>query len=153
MNARFIFLCLLLIGPGACSRPLSVEQQVIATIREMESHIEAGERRAFMEYLTPDFRGRDGTLTRDQVQAMVVFRLNRHKRLQAQLFPIQVLTRAGGEAEARFRALVTGGPKWLPESGQVFDFVTRWRLMDGQWLLYAADWDPVEIDRALDEVL
>ena len=153
MRTRLVCLCLLLIGPCGCSQPLSVEQQVIATIREMEAHIEAGERRAFMNYLTSDFQGRDGSMSRDQVQSMVVFQLNRHKRLQAQLFPIQVTTPEDGGAEARFRALVTGGPKWFPESGQVYDFVTRWRLVDGQWLLAAADWEPVEIERALDEVL
>ena len=52
-------------------------------------------------------------------------------------------------ASANFRALVTGGPGWIPESGQVFDFVTQWRNEEGQWLLTSADWDPVPLEEAL----
>jgi hypothetical protein len=138
---------------AACDKPLTVEQQIIATIRDMEALIEDGERRAFMEHIAPDFSGRNGSMNRDQVRALVIFRLNRHKKLRAQLFPIQVEETAPGRAIARFRALVTGGAGWLPESGQVFDFVTQWRLDDDEWLLIGADWKPVDLERALDEVL
>jgi hypothetical protein len=146
-------LCLLffltLAGLGACSDPLTTEQQIIVAIREMETKIEAGERRRFMEYIAEDFKAQGGSMNRDQVRAMVVFQLNRHERLQAQLFPIMVSETAENTAVATFRALVTGGPGWIPDSGQVFDFETRWRLEDGDWLLTAANWDPVPLEDAL----
>jgi hypothetical protein len=140
---------LLLAGLSACSQPLTVEQRIIASIRTMEAKIEAGERRPFMEHIAEDFTGQGGLMTRDQVRAMVIFQLNRHKRLQAQLFPIHVTESAGNTAVASFRALVTGGPKWIPESGQVFDFETHWRLVDDEWYLYAANWTPVVLDEVL----
>ena len=136
-----------------CDKPLTLEQQIIATIRDMEARIENRERRAFMAKIAPDFSGRNGNMNREQLRALVVFRLNRHKELNAQLFPIQVEETTPGQASARVRALVTGGAGWLPESGQVFDFVTEWRRDDDEWLLVGADWTPVDLNRALDEVL
>jgi hypothetical protein len=131
-----------LTGLPGCGGELTVEQQVIATIRDMEASIEAGERRAFMAHLSEDFSGQNGSLNRDQVRALLVMQLNRYQRLQGQLFPIQVVETGAGAASASFRALVTGGPSWIPESGQVFQFETHWRRVDGEWLLHAADWTP-----------
>ena len=131
---------LLLAGLASCSQPLTVEQRIIASIREMEAKIETGERRSFMEHIAEDFTGQGGALNRDQVRAIVIFQLNRHQRLQAQLFPIHVAESGENTATATFRALVTGGPNWIPESGQVFDFETHWRLVDDEWYLYKASW-------------
>jgi len=128
---------------AACGKPLSVEQRVIAEIRDMEARIEEGERRAFLAHIADDFTGQDGRMTREQVRAMVVFQLNRHKNLQAQLFPIRVSQQGEGEATAKFRALVTGGESWIPENGQLFEFDTGWRLIDGEWMLVSANWTPV----------
>ena len=137
------------IGLAACGAELTVEQQIIATIREMEARIEAGERRPFMEYIAEDFSGQDGRFNRDQVQALLITQLNRYQRLQAQLFPIEVVETGEEAASAHFKALVTGGPQWIPESGQMYSFETHWRRVDGEWRLYEATWDP----SALEEIL
>ena len=136
----------------ACSQPLTVEQRVITVIRQMEEKIEAGERRGFMTHIAEDFSGRDGRMNRDQVRALVVFQLRRFERLQAQLFPINVTETGPGSATAEFRALVTGGPGWIPERGQVYDFSTAWREIDGEWLLTGADWQPVALDEVLENL-
>jgi hypothetical protein len=142
----------LLVLLAACSQPLTVEQQVIHVIREMEAKIEAGERRAFMAHIAEDFTARERGMDRDQLRALVVFQLQRHQRLEGRLFPISVTETGPDTAEARFRALVTGGPGWIPDSGQVYDFETAWRLDGGDWLLVEADWDPVPLDQVLDEL-
>jgi hypothetical protein len=134
---------------AACGGELTVEQQVIVTIREMEARIEAGERRPFLAYVSEDFRGQGGSLNRDQLRALLIMQLNRYRRLQGQLLPIRVVETGEGEATADFRALVTGGPDWIPESGQLFEFKTRWRREDGAWRLIAADWEPVLYEPAL----
>jgi hypothetical protein len=144
-HVRFL-LIFLLAGLSACSKPLTVEQRIIAGIRDMEEKIEAGERRPFMRHIAEDFTGQDGAMTRDQVRAMLIFQLNRHKRMQIQLFPIHVAQSSENTAIATFRALVTGGPKWFPDSGQVFDFETHWRLDSDEWYLYAANWTPAVLD-------
>jgi hypothetical protein len=136
----------------ACSQPLTVEQQVITVIRQMEEKIEAGERRAFMAHIADDFSGQGGRMNRDQARALVVFQLRRFERLQAQLFPINVTETAPGQATAEFRALVTGGPGWIPERGQVYDFTTAWRERDDEWQLVGADWEPVPLDEVLEHL-
>jgi hypothetical protein len=138
-------LLLLLTSLVACTEQLSVEQQIIATIREMEARIEAGERRPFMSHVSADFSGQNGSMNREQLRALMIMQLNRYQRLQGQLFPIQVIELAEGEATAHFRALVTGGPNWIPENGQLFEFETHWRRVDGDWLLHAANWEPVPL--------
>jgi hypothetical protein len=135
----------LLVSLAACGEQLTVEQQIIATIREMETRIEAGERRPFMAHVGEDFSGQNGSMNREQLRALMIMQLNRYQRLQGQLFPIQVIDLGEGEASAHFRALVTGGPNWIPENGQLFDFETYWRLVDGDWLLQAANWEPVPL--------
>ena len=132
-----------------CSQPLTVEQQIIATIRAMEAKVEDGQRLAFMEHIADDFSGQRGAMNRDQLRAYVVFQFNRYKNLQAQLLPIRVEETGEGKASAEFSALVTGGPNWIPDSGQVFDFETHWRLEDGEWLLESANWTPTPLDDVL----
>ena len=149
-NLAGLFLAALLIaGPLACSKPLTVEQQIIAVIREMETRIENGERRPFMSHVSEDFEGQKGSLTRDQLRALVIYQLNHHQRLHAQLMPIRVKETGENTASATFKALVTGGPGWIPDSGQVYDFETHWRLEDGEWMLYRARWTPTPLDEIL----
>jgi len=128
---------------AACSSESSVEQQIITVILDMETHIEAGERRPFIEHVAAEFTGQDGALTRDQLNALVLYQLHRHKRVHAQLLPILVTTSGPREAEANFRALLTGGPGWLPENGQLYEFTTRWQRQNGEWMLISARWKPV----------
>lgn len=146
---RSFLVVLLLASLAACDKPLTVEQRVIATIRDMEATIEAGERRAFMAHVAEDFTGQHEAMTRDQVNAMVLYQLNRHKRLQAQIFPIRVTETGPGFASATFRALITGGPNWIPENGKVVDFDTRWIMVDDEWMLQSASWTPALLDEAL----
>jgi len=131
---------------GACSQPLSVEQQVIATIRNMESSIESGERRPFIARVDESFIGQGEIMTRNQLNALILYQLNRHEQVQVQFMPIHVTTARPGEAEAHFNVLLTGGAGWLPDSGQVFSFVTGWRQEGDEWLLRSANWEPVTID-------
>jgi len=135
-----LFVLLVLIS--ACARPLTVDQQIIAAIRQMEDLIEAGERRGFMSHIAEDFDGQNGQLNRQQLRGLVIYQLNRHQRLNAQLFPINVNETGEGTASATFSALITGGPGLIPSEGQLYEFATHWRYEDGEWKLASASWDP-----------
>lgn len=115
----------------------------------METTIEAGESRRFMQHVAAAFEGQQGAMTRQQVHALVLFQLKRYQRLRAQLLPISVTPEGEGVARARFRALVTGGPEWIPENGQLYEFDTRWVRDNGEWLLQSAAWRPVPLDEVL----
>jgi hypothetical protein len=141
--------CILLVHSG-CSQPLSVEQQVIAVIREMEARIEAGERRQFMDHIAEQFSGQGGDLQRQELRALVIYQLNRYQRLHAQLFPIHVVDTGDNTATASYKALVTGGPSWIPEGGQLYQFETRWEKDGDDWLLTGAEWKPIALEDALE---
>ncbi|MDT8319205.1 MAG: hypothetical protein RQ826_01625 [Xanthomonadales bacterium] len=147
--ASFYAVALTLGGASACGQPPSVEQQIIATIRSMEAKIEAGESRRFMQHVAAGFEGQQGAMTRQQVHALVLFQLKRYQRLRAQLLPISVAPESEVAARARFRALVSGGPEWIPESGQLYEFETRWVRENDEWLLQSARWRPVPLDEVL----
>ena len=140
---------LLIAAFSACSPPLTVSQQVIAAIREMETRIENGERRKFIKHVSADFSGQNGQLNRQQLMGLVIYQLNRHQRLHAQLFPISVNETGEQTASAKFRALITGGRGWIPDQGQLYDFETLWRYQGGEWKLTSANWNPVPLDEIL----
>lgn len=137
-------------GLAACSQPLTVEQQVITVIRDMEASIEAGKRRDFMEHVSEDFTGQGAIDNRDQLNAMILYQFGRHKKIQAQFLPIRVTPTMTGEAEAFFRVLLTGGDGLLPDSGQMYSMVTRWREDDGDWMLVSARWKTVAMEALLE---
>jgi hypothetical protein len=49
-------------------------------------------------------------------------------------------------AAADFSGLITGGRGLLPERGQMFNFETSWLMIDGQWQLVSAVWEPIRLD-------
>jgi hypothetical protein len=149
VRAPLLVAVLLIAAFSGCSPPLTVSQQVIATIREMEIRLENGERRPFISLVAEDFNGQNGQLNRQELQRLVIYQLNRHQRLHVQLFPISVTETSGETASATFRALITGGPGWIPDQGQLYDFETLWRYEGGEWKLTSADWTPVPLDKVL----
>jgi len=127
----------------ACGENLTVEQQIIATLRDMEVSAEAGEHSEFMAYVADGFEGQLGSMDRRAFHRFMIFQMNQHRRLQAQFFPIHVVETGVNRATANFKLLVTGGGGLLPESGRVFAVETEWFGEAGDWQLTRADWEPV----------
>ena len=129
----------------ACSKELSVEQQIIATLRNMEYAAEEGQHLEFMSYIADSFGAQQGSMDRREFHRFMIFQINQNRRLQAQFFPIYVEDKKEGSASANFRLLVTGGAGLLPESGQLFEVETSWLRDGGDWQLINADWEPVRL--------
>lgn len=128
----------------SCSEELSVEQQVIASLENMEQSAEEGRHLDFMAYVADDFKGQLGSMDRRDFHRFMIFQMNENRRLHAQFFPIHVKQTGAAEAAAQFNILVTGGAGLLPERGQLFKVDTHWRQDGGDWLLSRADWEPVD---------
>jgi hypothetical protein len=128
---------------AACGDDLTVEQQVIATLRNMEYAAEEGQHLEFMTYVAESFGAQQGSMDRREFHRFMIFQINQNRRLQAQFFPIFVTQTGEGTASAHFRILVTGGAGLLPESGQLFEVETGWLRDGGDWDLTEADWEPV----------
>ena len=72
--------------------------------------------------------------------AQLVFMRNRD--IGATLGPLQVSIQ-GEHATARFNAALTGGSgALLPDSAQVYEVTTGWRMRDDAWELVSAEWTP-----------
>ena len=129
----------------ACAETLSVEQQIIATLRNMEYAAEEGEHFEFMAYVADSFSGQQGSMDRRGFHRFMIFQINQNRRLQAQFFPIYVRETGENRASAHFRLLVTGGGGMLPDRGQLFAVETRWLRDGGDWMLANADWKAVQL--------
>ena len=124
----------------ACADKLGVDQQIIATLRNMEYAAEEGQHFEFMSYLDDSFSGQQGSMDRREFHRFMIFQINQNRRLQAQFFPIYVKETGENQASAHFRLLVTGGGGLLPDRGQLFAVETRWLRVSNDWMLVKADW-------------
>ena len=129
----------------ACSKDLSVEQQVIATLRAMEVAAEEGEHFEFIGHVADSFTGQQGSMDRSEFHRFMIFQINQHRRLRAQFFPIYVQEAGKDLASAYFRILVTGGGGLLPDSGQLFEVETEWLREGSDWMLNKAGWEAVQL--------
>jgi hypothetical protein len=142
-TATGVFLAALLLV--ACGEELSVDQQIIATLRNMEYAAEEGEHFEFISYVAESFSAQQGTMDRREFHRFMIFQINQNRRLQAQFFPIYVQETGEGMASAHFRILVTGGGGLLPDRGQLFDVETHWLRDGSDWKLVKADWKAVRL--------
>lgn len=128
-----------------CGEKLTVEQQIIATLRNMEFAAEEGQHMDFMGYVADSFGGQQGAMDRREFHRFMVFQINENRRLQAQFFPIYVDETGENTASAHFRLLVTGGSGLLPERGQLFEVETQWLRNGSGWVLNLANWKAVQL--------
>ena len=129
----------------ACSQELSVEQQVIATLRNMEVAAEEGEHLEFIGHVSESFSAQYGSMGRQDFHRFMIYQINQHRRLRAQFFPIYVTDLGDDQASAQFQLLVTGGAGLLPDSGQMYEVQTQWIRDGSDWMLEGAEWEPLRL--------
>lgn len=131
----------LAIALGGCSDE-SPEQAVRAQVATLQAAIDARDAGDIEALLAEDFVGNDG-LDRRGARQLAAAVFLRHRQVAAKVGPVSVELRGEGDAIARFSVLATGGSGGLlPEQGQVYQFETGWRLVDGEWKLLSASWTP-----------
>ncbi len=130
---------------AACGKSLSVEQQIIASLKAMEDAAEKGEHFEFMGHVADSFEGQYGSMDRREFHRFMIFQMSQNRRLYMQFFPIHVQETGPGQAAAQFNLLVTGGAGLLPDSGQLFEVETQWLLEANDWTLQKADWNAVRL--------
>jgi len=131
----------ILVFLAACRPAPSMEQQIIATMESMEMEAEQGRHFDFISHVADDFRGQQGAMERQDLQRIIIFQINRHRHLHAQLLPINIHKDGENTATAQFHILVSGGNGLLPENGQLYAVNSKWIRQDGEWLLQAANWN------------
>ena len=132
---------ILLLALAACSRE-APEQAVRKQVEALQAAIDARDAGAVHGLLADDFVGNDGMDKRGARQLAAAVFL-RHREVGAKVGPVAVELRGDHEAIARFSVLATGGAGGLlPDSGQLYQVETGWRLVDGDWKLLNASWKP-----------
>jgi ketosteroid isomerase-like protein len=132
---------LLAVALGACSKG-SPEQAVRQQVDALQAAIDARDAGDIEALLAEDFVGNEG-LDRRGARQLAAAMFLRHRQVAAKVGPVSVELRGEGDAIARFSVLATGGSGGLlPEQGQVYQFETGWRLVDGDWKLLSASWTP-----------
>lgn len=118
------------------------EQAVRAQVEALQAAIDARDAGAVHALLAIDFIGNEG-LDRRGARQLAAGVFLRYRDVGAKVGPVRVEVRGTDNAVARFSVLATGGTGGLlPESGQLFEVETGWRLVDGEWRLLSARWSP-----------
>lgn len=133
-------LCVLLMAVlvlSGCSRT-PPEERLRATIDGLQQAVEQRDGSALQTSIAEDFIG-PGGLDRDGARRMAQAMFLRYRDVSVNLGPLEIELR-DRHATVRFTAALTGGAGVLPESGQLYDVETGWRLEDGEWRLVNADW-------------
>ncbi|MEG2941128.1 MAG: nuclear transport factor 2 family protein [Thermomonas sp.] len=136
--ASMAILGLLLAGCGKDDPEQAVHRQVEA----MQAAIDARDAGDIEGLLAEDFVGNEG-MDRRAIRQLAAAVFLRHREVAAKVGPVSVELRGDRDAVARFSVIATGGSGGLlPESGQVYQVETGWRLVDGEWKLLNASWTP-----------
>ena len=125
---------------GGCNRT-TPEEALRARVAALEAAVDARDAGALRGFLADDFigpGGMDDAGARRLAQGMFL----RYRDIGTQLGPLAVDLQ-DSHAIVRFDAVVTGGAAaLLPESGQVYNVTTAWRIEGGDWRLVSAEWKP-----------
>ncbi len=131
--------CLCVVSAG-CAKD-DPEQALRASVTSLQAAVDARDAGAIEELLAEDFVGSEG-LDRQGARRMAQLVFLRHQTISATLGPLDVSMK-DDHATVRFTAVLTGGAGGLlPETGQLYDVLTGWRLQDGDWKLNSAKWTP-----------
>jgi hypothetical protein len=133
-------LLLALAALAACARD-TPETALRAQLQRMQTA--ATERRAgdFMEGVSADFIGNDG-MDRAALHNLMRAQVLGNSTIGVTIGPVE-FEEESGQATLRFTALLTGSQgRFIPDSAQTYSIITGWRLEDGEWRVYYAQWNP-----------
>jgi hypothetical protein len=129
--------CILLVA--GCTRT-PPEERLRETVGGLQAAIEKRDVSTLDELLAGDFIG-PGGLDRSGARRMAQAMFLRYRDVGVSVGPLDVEVQEQ-HATVSFTAALTGGAGMLPDSGQMYDVETGWRLQDGEWQLVNANWKP-----------
>lgn len=124
---------------AGCTRD-TPEQALRLQLQRMQDA--AGERDtgSFMEKVTGDFTGNDG-MDRAALHNLLRMQMLANRNAGVTMGPVEVDLR-GERATVHFTVLLTGGSgRLIPDSAQGYSITSGWRIEDGDWRVYYANWE------------
>lgn len=124
---------------AACDRPPD-EQALRDTLADMQKAAEARSLSGVMDPVAEDFGGSHG-LDRAALRRLLQGQILGSAKIGATLGPISI-EHQDDRASVRFSLVLTGGSgRFLPERGRAYSVLSGWRIEDGRWQLYFAEWE------------
>ncbi len=127
----------LLLALCACTREPD-EQALRRTMAEMEAAVESGRSADFLDHISEDFSGQDGSVDNRELRALLLGHRLRYQDIGLVLGPATVKL-FGDRATITVDVLASGG-QGLSETGRVIAIESHWRRDDGDWRCFAANW-------------
>jgi ketosteroid isomerase-like protein len=135
--ATCLFVAVLL---SACSRTPE-EQRIRSAITAMQQAVEGHQPRDFMNYVSADFTGEDGTVDREGLANVLRAEVLRNDVVGVTLGAIDIQMQ-GNRATVYVTATLTGGSGGLlPEHGAIYAITSGWKRDSGDWRCYNASWE------------
>lgn len=125
---------------SACQRE-SPEHALRAQVQQMQAAAEARDPGAFIDAVAEDFSGNAG-MDRAALHNLLRLQLLGNAKVGVTTGPMAVEMQ-GDRAKVSFSAVLTGGSgRFLPDAAQSYAITTGWRMENGEWRLYYAQWEP-----------
>jgi len=128
-----------LIGLSACSAE-PPEQALRKQLAQFQQAVEQGQVQDAMDLVAEDFAGPRG-MDRAALHNLLRMQVLANRRVGVTTSPYEIALQAQ-TAAVRFNAVLTGSGQgnWLPDQAQTYAVTLGWRLHEGEWQLYHADW-------------
>ena len=125
---------------ASCSKPDDPAARIKATISAMEEAIETHKAGDFVAHVTDDFAGEGGQVDQRTLRGIITSQLLGNQTIEVTLGSPEVKLHNDELATVSVTAFVIGG-RFLPERGESIAIKSGWRLEDGEWKCYSAEWD------------
>ncbi|HSM11148.1 MAG TPA: nuclear transport factor 2 family protein [Lysobacter sp.] len=135
---EWLLLLMFVAALASCQRA-PPEQRLREAVQSLQEILQRGDAASLDDWLAADFIG-PGGLDRDGARRLAQVMHLRHRNIDVALGPMQVRLQPA-HATVEFTTVITGGSGGLlPDSGQVFNVTTGWRMDANQWRLTSARW-------------
>jgi ketosteroid isomerase-like protein len=115
------------------------EREIRATIARMAQSVEQRDPAVFLDAVAEDFSRESGAFGKQDAKRTLLAAYLRNEKISVSAVTSDVRVE-GDRALAKVRVIATGGAGLLPERGQTWDFDSAWRLENGRWKVYNAEW-------------
>ena len=137
---RIALLCMAMLVSGCTGG--TPEDALRVQLQQMQSAASARQPRAFMDGVAEDFRGKDG-IDHDALHNLLRMQFLANRNIGTTTGPVSIELH-GDKATVRFNVVLAGGDgRGLPDRLQSYAITSGWRLQDGEWKVYTAEWKPM----------
>lgn len=115
------------------------EARLRAAVAAMEEAVEGKRPGDFVDHVSAEFTGGREGLDRQSLRGVLASQMLGSERIEVILGSPEIVLHGGQRATLTVDASVIGG-RFLPERGERLRIVSGWKLEDGEWRCYTAEW-------------